>query len=395
MRPTSRELFPTDAPVPYRRMIGRHRDVEALARDLAAGAHRIVAAPRRTGKSSVCEAAATLLAKRGFYTVQVNLFRAMDAAALAEAIAQQTLANRGALRRAIAGLREAGAAAAGAATMTLAARAQADLGDGVQIALVPGRAAREPAQALRSALELPQRIAERDGRRLVLFIDELQEIARPAAGFGEPESTMGFIRETLHRSDRVTALFAGSIEHMMRDLFSNRHRALYGFGGFAELSPILPRQWRKGLIARFAEDERTLQTSAADRLIDAGESHPRATMLIAQHTHICAVEREASHIDDAVVLEGIASALAAERARHLDTIDAIRRMGRSGAAAIRVVGNLATGQPAYHGLAPQAAKRAIDHLQNAGILSRPPGTHSGWEISDPLFARYIRTETTM
>lgn len=392
MRVASRDLFPTDAPVPYKRMIGRRDDVEALARDLAAGSHRIVAAPRRTGKSSVCEAAIGVLAKRGFYTVQVSLFRSMDAASLAQAVAQETLANRGPLRRAIAKVREASTLATSAATLTLAARAQADLGDGVEIALTPRRAANDPQRALRTALELPQRIAERDDRRLVLFVDELQELARPAAGYGDPESTMGFIRETLHRSDRVTALFAGSIEHMMRDLFSNRHRALYGFGGFAELTPIIPSQWREGLLARFAEDHCTVEGSALERLIDAGALHPRATMLIAQHTHICAVELEAHKIDDALVLEGLRSALGAERARHLDTVDSIRGMGRSGTAAIRVVSNLAAGQPAYHDLAPQAAKRAIERLRNAGIVHRPPGQRGGWAISDPLFARYVRTE---
>lgn len=375
-------------------MIGRRRDVEALARDLAAGSHRIVAAPRRTGKSSVCEAAAGLLAKRGFYAVQVSLFHSMDATALAEALAQETLANRGPLRRAIARVREAGVLTTSAATLTLAARTRADLGDGVEIALTPGRAARDPNRALRAALELPQRMAERDGRRLVLFIDELQEIARPSAGYGDPESLMGFIRETLHRSDRVSALFAGSIEHMMRDLFSNRRRAFYGLGGFAELTPILAGEWREGLRARFFEDDCAIEDSALERLVAAGAGHPRATMLVAQHTHICAVEADARRIDDALVLEGISSALATERARHLDAVDSIRRMGRSGGAAIHVAANLAAGRPAYRGLAPEAARRAVEHLRNAGFVSRPPGRRGGWEITDPLLAHCIRTEIT-
>jgi Novel STAND NTPase 1 len=390
MRIASRDLFPTDAPVPRPRMIGRESDVDELVRQLAAGSHRVVAAPRRTGKSSVCEAAVGALADRGFYTVHVSLFRCTDAATLAEAIASETLANRTPMRKLLARVRQTGADMLRGAALTLAMKAQADLGEAVELAIRPGHAARDPGRALRTALELPQRIAAQDDKRLVLFIDELQEIADGKA-YGDPDAAMKFLRETLHDSDRVTALFAGSVEHMMRELFSNRHRALYGFGAFMELTPISAEEWRDGLAERFAEDGCETQEGALERIIELGSLHPRTIMLIAQQTHLASMAAETRTIDAGVVLSGWQSALASERARHVDAVESIRRMGRSGVAALRVAGNLANGRAAYRGMESQAARRALEHLQRASIIHRDIG-RAAWQIDDPLLAWYIRNE---
>jgi hypothetical protein len=391
MRISSRDLFPSDAPVPLERMIGRRGDVEELVLQLTGGAHRVLAAPRRTGKSSVCEAAVGVLRAERFYTVSVSLFKYTNAATLAEAIAQETLANRGPMHKLIEKIRETGATVARGAALTLAMKTQADFGEAVELAIHPGYSARDPQRALRMALELPQRIAERDGKRLILFIDELQEIAESSSAYGNPDGLMRFMRETLHGSQLVTALFAGSMEHMMHDLFANRQRAFYGFGGFMELTPILTDEWHVGLLERFAEDDCTVDENALARMIELGGLHPRAIMLIAQQAHLASIEADTHTIDLGLALSGWQSALQAERARHVDTVDAIRRMGRSGAVALRIAGNLANGRPAYRGIESQAASRALVHLQRSSIVHR--ATHTGrWELDDPLLATYIRNE---
>jgi hypothetical protein len=394
MRISSRDLFPSDAPVPLDRMIGRRGDVDQLVLQLSGGAHRVVAAPRRTGKSSVCEAAVGVLRAKGLYVVSVSLFRCTNAATLAEAIAQETLANRGPMHKVIEKVRETGSAVARGAALTLAMKAQADFGDAVELAIRPGHSARDPERALRLALELPQRIAERDGKRLVLFMDELQEIADGGGAYGDPDGLMRFMRETLHNSERVTALFAGSVEHMMRDLFSSRQRAFYGFGGFMELTPIRADEWRSGLRGRFAEDNCRADANTLDRMIELGELHPRAIMLIAQQAHLASIEADTRTIDLGIALSGWRIALQAERARHADAVDAIRRMGRSGAVALRIAANLANQLPAYHGMESQAASRALRHLQRSSIVHRAPQT-GRWEIDDPLLATYIRDEVAI
>jgi hypothetical protein len=368
-------------------MIGRQGDVEQLVLQLSNGAHRIVAGPRRTGKSSVCEAAMGQLRAGGSYTVAVSLFKQTNAATLAEAIAASALSNRGPVHRLIERVRGVGAAALKGAALTLALKVQAELGDGVELALSPGLAAQDPERALRLALELPGRIAERDDRPLVMFIDELQELATSSGAYGDPDALMKYMRETIYESRGLTSLFAGSVERMMRELFTGRRRAFYGFGGFYDLTPISTQEWKAGLADRFGEDDCTFDEEALERIIELGERHPRSVMLIAQQTHSAAIELDTHHVDLTLVQRGWRGAMEAERARHVDAVESVRRMG---AAAITVVAALANGIPPYRDLDSQIARRTLARLERASIVNR--SDPRGWSIDDPLLASYIREE---
>ncbi len=386
-RARSRDLFPSEEPIrPPGKLIGRQSDLEELTSGLAHGLHRIVAAPRRTGKSTVCEATVAALRRRRFYTVSASLFRDTNAAALAETLAQETLANRSALKRLVERVRSLPSRALAGRSLTTVLRVRSELGDAVEIALEPTRTRRDPLQELSLALELPQRIAERDDRQLILFIDELQQLTSGA--YGDSEQVTQRLREALHDSPRVTCLFAGSVEHLMRDMFGNERRALYQFGGFHELSPITEEEWRQGLRERFEEDDCAVDEEALGLMVAAGEGHPRSTMLIAQQTHHSSVEEGTRHIDGTLAERGYRGALAADAGRHADLMDRIRAMGNT---AVAVAVRLSHPRSPYEHLEKKAANRALNSLADASIVIRPGGRGS-WALADPLFAAYVRRE---
>jgi hypothetical protein len=386
-RARSRDLFPSEEPIrPPGKLIGRQSDLEELTSELADGLHRIVAAPRRTGKSTVCEATVAALRRRRFYAVKVSLFRDTNAAALAETIAQETLANRSALKRLVERARRLPSRALAGRSLTTVLRVKSELGDAVEIALEPTRKLRDPLQELSLALELPQRIAERDERQLILFIDELQQLTSGA--YGDPEQATQRLREVLHDSPRVTCLFAGSVEHLVRDMFSNERRSLYQFGGFHELSPISEEEWRQGLRERFEEDDCAIDEEALELIVAAGEGHPRSTMLISQQAHHASVEEGTRHIDGTLAERGYRGALAADAGRHADLMDRIRSMGNT---AVEVSVRLAHQRSPYEHLEKKAANRTLNALADASIVIRPGGRGS-WALADPLFAAYVRRE---
>jgi hypothetical protein len=383
-RKRSRDLFPTDGPVAGNRLIGREGDVADLVRALGNGIHRVVAGPRRTGKTSVCRAVLGRLRRRGLYVVELDLFRIPNRAELAEALVIESVGNRPALRRAAARARRAGRAALVGATLTASTRLKTELGDEVELAFRPGIAGRDPDRYLAFALGLPQRIAVADDRQLVLFIDEFQEIAGERAPYGDPDALTKQMRSILQDSDRVTCLFAGSLEHLMRDLFTPRHRALYQFGGFHSLGPIDVDDWQVGLTRRFAEDGCTVDGDALAQLIEMGEGHPRATMLVAQQTHDAAVADGTHRVDSGLVAVGLASAMAADRASHELITERIRSLGRH---TFVVARRVAQAQRAYPGLEPKAANRALHALRDVGLIEQH--ARGEWHVSDPLLRRYL------
>ena len=259
MRQASGDLFPTDVPIPSSQMIGRGDDVQEISTALVGGTHLIVAGPRRTGKTSVCEAALGRARRRGCYTARLDLFRIADAAELAEALALAVIANRSPAHRVIRRARELGRSALSAAQAAAVLKLQSQLGEAIEVAITPGWAAPDPVRALDLALELPERVAVADDRRLILFFDEFQELASDRRPYGDPDQVTKRMRAVFQRSTSVSYLFAGSLEHVMRDLFAPQQRAFSGFGSFHALRPDPRWGLARRLTDRFAADDCTVR----------------------------------------------------------------------------------------------------------------------------------------
>jgi AAA+ ATPase superfamily predicted ATPase len=383
-RQRSSDLFPTDQPLPASQMIGRREDIAEITAALAGGSSVILAGARRTGKTSVCDAALGRLLRRGFYTVAVDLFALATAAQLAEALVAATLSNRSALRRVLHQTRRAGGFVAGALQTSAVVKSKAQLGEELEIAFSPKLAARDPERYLSYALALPGRIAAADRKEVVVFFDEFQEIASVHQPYGDADLLTKRMRSIFQRSSGVSYLFAGSLQHLMRDLFIPTHRALHQFGGFHDLRPIAREDWEAGLAERFSADECTLEEGALSRIVDYGASHPRTTMLIAQKTHLTSVELDTMRIDMATVEQGLLGALRAERASHEQSVERIRGLHKLG---LVVAERLARGEPVYPALPRGAVRRALEALRDGAIIQSQG--RGEWRLSSPLLARYL------
>src|SRR5450755_487938 len=381
----SGELFPTDEPVSGDALIGRADDVDSIATSLLGAINVVLAGPRRLGKTSVARAAVEVCRAAGVYTVAVDLFRQPDGLALAESLSVGALANRHAVRQLLARARQAPARARQVAAMTATVRLKQELGDAVELAFSPTPGNVAPDRALVDALELLQRIAAADGKRLILFLDEFQELAAPRKPYGNPDVVTRQLRAVLQDSPAVTVLFAGSIEHVMRDLFGPADRALSQFGSFYELPPIAAEDWAVGIPARLKLDRCTIDDDALEQLIDRGEGHPRATMLIAQQAHYIATLEPTRQIDIAHVGAGAERALLADRLKHEQTLAHVRTLGRH---AQRIIERVALGTKLYQGLAPDVANQTLRALRDAGIIEHHG--HGQWRIFDPLLRRYLQ-----
>jgi hypothetical protein len=390
MRLPSGELFPTDDPIPAGELIGRGQDVDEVAAALEAATNLVIAAPRRTGKTTVCDAAIGQLGQRGLYTASVDLWEAADLTDLAEAIVTQTIANRPALKRLLHAVRSQGRRALSNAQVRAIASLSGELGDDIEMAFEPGFAKRDPERHWEYALRLPQEVAQRDGKRLVLFLDEFQSVLDFEDG--RTETRQQQMRAAFQRSSQVSFLFAGSIEHLMKDIFGENRRPFSNFGGFYDLAPIAATDWASGIRERLDRDGCTIDDAAIGRLIELGELHARSTMLIAQQTHLASIFAQTKRIGSTLVEAGFQTARLRDRGKHEQTVDRIRKLrGRvTGRRASRVVRAIARDEAIYArgGGSDAEVKRAVGALRDAGIVE-PKSEGRGWRITDPLFRRYV------
>ena len=375
-------LFPTDHPLDTAAMIGRAADVERVALALVGGGNVVLAGPRRIGKTTVADAALLACRSDGAYAAKVDLFECADAGALAHLLTLELLANRPLLRRAIRDAVDAGRSVLEALRPAATIRARQDLGEEIEITLDLARAEEDPTRALDAALRLGQRLAERDDRRVVVFFDEFQDIG--LGRFGDADAVTRRLRAVFQRSPDVSVLFAGSLEHLMRDLFAPSERALSQFGSFHELTPITAEEWGAGIRNRLKLDRTSIADDALARLVELGERHPRTTMLIAQQAHTLLIEELSHQIDHAIVVAALDRAMSSEQLRHQQQLERIRAAGRF---AERMAIRVASDAELYRNLRPQQASRALNALRDIGVAER--ARQGRWYVIDPLLRRYL------
>ena len=169
-------------------MMGRADDVDRVASALIGGGNIVLAGPRRTGKTTVADAALEVCRRDGAYVVAVDLFDLVDGSELARSLTIQLLSNRATLKRALDDASGAGRHILAVLRQAAVVRARHDLGDGVEMVFEVGldRQDADSHVRLRAALELAERLAQRDDKRVIIFFDEFQEIVGADKRFGDP-----------------------------------------------------------------------------------------------------------------------------------------------------------------------------------------------------------------
>lgn len=382
-RKPSHELFPTKGPIKPSEMIGRSDELASLVSQLSAGNHQIIVGPRRTGKTSVCDAAIDQLRTKKAYVVSVDLFEVESLATLSELIALRAISNRPAVKKVLPALRRASARVGQAAQMS--ATLKHEFGTDIEFAFAPLRSQKTASDQFNYSLSLLEKLAVADGRHIVLYLDEFQEIESAGHRFGDPDLITKKMRAILQRSPHVTCLFAGSIEHMLRQLFATKTRAMYQFGGFFTLAPISIDAWIVGLRKSLRDDATSITDAALTLLLETSAGAARATMLLAQQSHVVAVEKGLFTIDATEVFQGIDYAMAAEQPAHESELVRIRGMR---AHAVSIAQRVARAEQPYGAkLDAKQVGRALESLRNSGLAVQVKAGE--WQLVDPLFRKYL------
>jgi len=118
-------------------------------------------------------------------------------------------------------------------------------------------------------LALPERLAMKRKRRLVLAFDEFQEILRfPGAGL---EKAM---RSHFQRHRHVSYLFAGSRQTTLQDMATRERSPFYKFGRVMSLGSIPPEEFTPFLEARFKRGGLAVTQEVLDAVLAAADDVP-------------------------------------------------------------------------------------------------------------------------
>ena len=238
----------------------------------------------------------------------------------------------------------------------------------------------DPLPALHALLDLPLRLESSGGYRALISFDEFQDIEKVPGLDGLIRSHIQF------HGDVASYVFAGSEPGLMKQLFEDRDRPLYGSAVPMRLGRLAPEDVGAYVAARFEETGRGVGDALGPLLREAA-GHPQRAMLLA-HRLWAVVERgTAADIDDwHAAFEQALAELDAEfdaEWRHLDTSQqkTLRSIVEGAGSPYRgdILARLA--------LTKDMVRKALPRLTASALIERAGERH---EIVDPLFAAWIR-----
>lgn len=127
-------------------------------------------------------------------------------------------------------------------------------------------------------LDLPQKIAEDKGIRIVVCIDEFQTINE----YGDPLSFQRSLRAHWQRHGNVAYCLYGSKRNMLVEIFSKPKMPLYKFGDLILLEKIDAPELTDFIVRRFNDTGKTISTEQAGRIASLAENHPYYVQQLSQ-----------------------------------------------------------------------------------------------------------------
>ena len=291
--------FPFETPIAPDALIDRREELLSLGHAAAERVHVRLAGPRRFGKTSLLLAHAANLSGAGWRTVHVDMYGVTSLAELCVRIASSY--GRIGDHRLRAHLDSLGSRLG----LSLTAA-----GPGLTLGPRRGVPSSESTQtAAAELLDLPLRLYDQDRRPTLVVFDEFQDLL--SAG----SSLDGLLRSHVqYHGDAAVYIYAGSQPSMMRKLFTDRERPLYGQAEPLELGPLPADEVLVELTERFEELGED-PGGALSPLLGVAAGHPQRTMLLAHllHRELSARTMGSSTLPEGGEVSGIALADAVVR----------------------------------------------------------------------------------
>lgn len=111
-------------------------------------------------------------------------------------------------------------------------------------------------------LDLPERIAKEQGIRIVVGIDEFQQIGE----FADSLTVQKRLRGVWQHHQHVSYCFFGSKKHLMENIFQSRRMPFYQFGEMLHLKCIPTEYWVPFICSRFEKYGKKISEEYAARI---------------------------------------------------------------------------------------------------------------------------------
>ncbi len=233
---------------------------------------------------------------------------------------------------------------------------------------------------LHSLLALPERLVVTEKRRILVVFDEFQDLL--TAG----EDLDGLVRSHVqHHVGIASYCYAGSQATLLRALFEDRSRPLFGQAREVTLSPLPIDAIASWLVERFNAAGKSLPSESAAGLAAGAAGHPQRAAMVAHFLW------QQPRLDEAGLRAAETEALSAASGELEQLWSGLTRAQR------QVLGSVVEGQAKLlsksslesMGVGKSTAQQARDALEAEGHIKKDG---PGFGVIDPFLGRWLRRE---
>ncbi len=129
-------------------------------------------------------------------------------------------------------------------------------------------------------LDLAERIAKKKNLKIVICIDEFQNISE----FTDPDYFQKKLRSHWQQHQNVAYCLYGSKRHMMMEVFTNSSKPFYKFGNLMFLDKIGTQYLMEFISRRFADTGKEIADEASRLIVELVDNHPYYAQQLAQQS---------------------------------------------------------------------------------------------------------------
>ena len=132
-------------------------------------------------------------------------------------------------------------------------------------------------------LQLPEKMAHKIGKHIVVCIDEFQQIGN----FPDSIDVQKRIRGVWQLQEEVSYCLYGSKKHMLTNLFQNKRMPFYQFGDIRFLQPIALEDWIPFIRGKFEENGLSISDEQITRICETVEYQSSYVQQLAWNVMLC------------------------------------------------------------------------------------------------------------
>lgn len=240
--------------------IGREQETKRLLDNFRGGINVILMSPRRLGKTSLVKHVCNKLDEEDIITVYLDIFGCKSEYDFYNKLAAEVLKQTASKHELW--LEEAKEFIY-RLTPKISFSPEPNADFAISLGITPKTHTPE------EVLGMAEKIAIKKGKRIVICIDEFQQIGEMA----NSKQIQARLRTVWQHQKQVSYCLFGSKHHLMSAIFLHRSMPFYQFGDIISLDKIATADWVEYIVSHFADGKRTISRALAEDICKFTENY--------------------------------------------------------------------------------------------------------------------------